>query len=93
MGLFFSSLSKNQIIAAVLTFAGMLVIFLLYFLQQQVDSVGPVWRAVFKRLTYHELWDAALRGRLMVRDMFLQASLAFFWLFLTVKVLEARRWS
>jgi ABC-2 type transport system permease protein len=92
MGLFISSLTTNQIIAATLTFMGMIVIMVMGFLQN-TDIVGPIWKVVFKHLSYPELWDNALRGHLQVREMILQGSFAFFWLFLTVKVLEARRWS
>ena len=91
MGLFFSSLCRNQIIAAVLTFVGMFALLLMGLLQS--FDTAPAVRAALKRLTYYDSWDAALKGRLMVRDMILQGSFAFFWLFLTTKVLEARRWS
>lgn len=92
MGLFFSSLSKNQIIAAVLTFMGMLLIMFLGSLQNG-DFVAPLWRVVFGHLSYRDLWTESLKGRLHVRDMVLQGSFSIFWLFLTMKVLEARRWS
>ena len=95
MGLFFSSLSKNQVIAAVLTFIGMVFIFLLGALGQfeRFEAVSPMWRAVFRNISYSNLWESSLMGRVQVRQMILQGSFAFFWLFLTVKVLEARRWS
>ncbi|MCE9534629.1 MAG: ABC transporter permease [Planctomycetes bacterium] len=92
MGLFFSSLSKNQIIGAVLTFIGMLVLLLIGRLQGS-KAVSALWQAVFRHLSYTDTWDAALLGQLHLREMILQGSFAFFWLFLTVKVLEARRWS
>ncbi len=92
MGLFFSSLSRNQVIGAVLTFIGMLVIFCFRFLSN-FEPIAPIWRGVFKHLSYSDLWDAALLGQIHVREIILQGSFAFFWLFLTVKVLEARRWS
>jgi len=93
MGLFFSSLSKNQIIAAVLTFIGMWVIFLGGRFFQGFEAVGPMWRSVFKHLSYSDVWDAALHGQVHLREIILQGSFTFFWLFLTMKVLEARRWS
>jgi ABC-2 type transport system permease protein len=92
MGLFFSSLTKSQMAAAVLTFVTMLGLLLVIVLQQ-LESMGPLWRAVLNHLSYYALWEDALNGRLMVREMLLQGSFTFFWLFLTVKVLEARRWS
>jgi ABC-2 type transport system permease protein len=93
MGLFFSALNRNQIVAAVLTFVAMLVVYAAGVLLVNNDSVAPIWRAAFRHISYAELWNESLRGRLHVRDMILQASFAFFWLYLTVKVLEARRWT
>ena len=95
MGLFFSSLTRNQIIAAVLTFMGMLLYLALYLLSSQELSeyVGSVWRGVFQHANFLQLWRESLGGRLPLRSLVLQGSLAVFWLFLTVKVLEARRWS
>jgi ABC-2 type transport system permease protein len=94
MGLFFSSLSKNQIVGAVLTFLGLLTLTILgASIVQRRESIGSLWKAVFQNLSYSELWLSSLKGRLQVRALILQGSFTFFWLFLTVKVLEARRWS
>ena len=46
-----------------------------------------------QHLSYWNLLNESLQGRIHVRDMILQGSFSIFWLFLTVKVLEARRWS
>ena len=92
MGLFFSSLSRNQVIGAVLTFIAMLVIFCFRFLSN-FEPIAPLWRGVFRHLSFSDLWEAALLGQIHVREIVLQGSFAFFWLYLTTKVLEARRWS
>jgi ABC-type transport system involved in multi-copper enzyme maturation permease subunit len=92
MGLFFSSLTKNQIVAAVLTFVGMLAMTCFYIFQQS-DLVGPLWKTVFDKLSYLRVWFTALGGQLPIHDLTLHASLAVFWLFLTVKSLEARKWN
>ena len=91
VGLFFSSLTKNQIVAAVLTFVAVLILTSLYWLSR--FDVGPTWKAAMQRLAYLNLWSESLGGRLQVKDMILQASAAAFGLFLTVRVLEARKWS
>jgi hypothetical protein len=39
-----------------------------------------------------QLWDDSLRGMLMPRHLLFQASVAILALFLTVKVLESRKW-
>jgi ABC-2 type transport system permease protein len=92
MGLFFSSLSKNQVIAAVLTFIGMLLLFFVGRLQN-FEGAAPLWRNVYKHISYGDLWNASLHGRMQVRELILQGSFAVFWLFLTIRVLESRRWT
>jgi hypothetical protein len=39
------------------------------------------------------MWIDATDGKLYLRDMIYQISATVFWLFMTVKVLEVRRWS
>lgn len=93
MGLFFSSLTRNQIVAAVLTFMGMLGMIGLTLLSVMSVQVGEFWQNLFARLAFLSMWSEAMAGRLPIRDVILQLSVTVFWLFLTVKVLEARRWS
>jgi ABC-2 type transport system permease protein len=90
MGVFFSTLTRNQIIAAVLTFFGMVVLLAFAVIG---DLTSPQWKPLFAHLTYLWLWFDALEGRLHLRDVLIQVSLAVFWCFLAIKVLEARRWS
>jgi ABC-type transport system involved in multi-copper enzyme maturation permease subunit len=91
MGLFFSSLSKNQIVSAVLTFAGMLGFTVFHFMIGQPNqSTGT--RTVLEHMSYLDLWRDAAQGRLLPRYLLFHASMAVLWLFLTVKVLESRKW-
>ena len=94
MGLFFSSLTRNQIIAAVLTGAGMLVLFMFTW-HEAVPSEYAGLRTVLgaiARASYWDLWRKSLSGQLLVRDLLIQVSMAVFWVFLTVKSLETRKW-
>jgi ABC-2 type transport system permease protein len=95
MGLFFSSLTKNQIIAAVLTFMAMLLMLALYW-NSYFARVGEGFiRELMNALaigSYWTTWETAAGGQLPVRDLVLHGSLAVFWLFLTVKSLETRKW-
>jgi ABC-type Na+ efflux pump permease subunit len=95
MGLFFSTLTKNQIIAAVLTFAGMLLFFIAFLIRREQVALGvpPFIQAALSRLSYVHMWIEAGAGRLPLRDVLLFSSLGVFWLFLSVKVLETRKWS
>lgn len=94
MGLFFSALTRNQIIAAVFTFVGMMFFLLCYIIRlQQSGSILPsILQMALGRLSFYHMWEESLAGRLPVRDALMFVSLGVFWLFLTVKVLEARKW-
>lgn len=91
IGMFFSSLNRNQIVAAVLTFGAMALLFSTFLLERFTSS--PTLQAVFKQLSFVDLWIQSLGGKLYLRDVVLQSSIAAFFLFLTVKVLEARKWT
>lgn len=93
LGLFFSSLTRNQIVAAVLTFAVML--FMLLTLMRQIfePAVGPEFLSVFRWFDYLGLWRQAINGQLPIPELVAQVSFGAFWLLLTIKVLEARKWS
>lgn len=92
MGLFFSSITSNQIIAASLTFVGMLF-YLLTFFFRDTKEIGRGLQLLITRFDFLKLWGDALSGTLPVTNAISYASLGVFWLFLTVKVLEARKWS
>lgn len=92
MGLFFSCLTKNQIVAAGLTFFGMLVYVALFFASQSARPESAQ-QAIFTHLNFLNLWFESIEGRVHVKDMVLQFSMTFFWFFLALKTLEARRWA
>jgi ABC-2 type transport system permease protein len=91
MGIFCSSVTQNQIAAALLAFVGMVVLTLFYFLEHVVPF-GASMRAVIGHMSYVDLWQIAVEGKLTSWDLLFHLSAAFFWLFLAVKVLESRKW-
>ncbi|MCE9560898.1 MAG: ABC transporter permease [Planctomycetes bacterium] len=95
MGLFFSTLTRNQIVAAVMTAVGMMLLLLTYLIRVDQMTLGmpQVWRSAIGRFSFLHMWEESLAGRLPLRDTMLFASLGLFWLFLSVKVLEIRKWS
>ncbi len=95
MGLFFSTITKNQIVAAVLTFVGMLMFFLCFILRREGNSLGvpEFLQTTLGRFSYIHMWHESLRGLLPLRDTILFASLSVFFVFLSVKILEARKWN
>jgi ABC-type transport system involved in multi-copper enzyme maturation permease subunit len=95
MGLFFSSITRNQIISAVLTFSGMLGLFFIYFGVFMLRNRMPTspWIPVLNHMSFVDLWFNSLDGKLQPQYLIFHLSATVFWLFLTVKVLEARKWS
>jgi ABC-type transport system involved in multi-copper enzyme maturation permease subunit len=91
MGIFCSSLTSNQIAAALLTFVGM-VWLTLQFWVHRIVPFGPTMKAVVIHMSYVDLWRVAVEGKLTSWDLLFHVSMAFFWLFLAVKVLESRKW-
>jgi ABC-type transport system involved in multi-copper enzyme maturation permease subunit len=92
MGMFFSSITRNQIIAAILGIIGMIVLFSIFIVIRSLPP-GSDWSAVLTHMSFVHLWINTLEGKLAPRDLLFHLSAAIFWLFLTVKVLEARKWA
>lgn len=92
VGLFFSSLTRNQIVAAVMTFVVMLMLMVVRW-NEFLPGLGSAVKAGLSRLSYWMLWNQSLRGQLPLRDVLIQASIAVVFVYLTAKVLEARKWS
>ena len=89
IGIFFSSLTENQIVAAVLTF-GTLLLFLI--LNWAAYSAGGVWKNVLNYLSFFQHFDGMTQGMFDTQDLVYYASFAFFGLFLTHSVIQSRRW-
>ncbi len=94
MGLFFSSLTKNQIIAAVMTVVGMMLFLAAFFIiaRQGNSQAGSALVPILNHVSYIDLWINSLQGEITPKYYLYQLSATIFWTFLTVKVLESRRW-
>ncbi len=90
LGLFCSSLTSNQIVAAVLTFAGVLLATGFYWLGNMFPTVGL--RDLFKYMSFIELWMETSKGFLPIRFFVFHATVAIFFLFLTMLSLGSRKW-
>lgn len=95
MGVFFSSLTNSQIASGVLTFGGMLSLTLIFLITGLLNRqmAGSAWVTVLKHMSYIDVWIDTLDGKLVPRQLLFFASMAVIWLFLSVKVLEARKWA
>lgn len=92
MGLFCSSMTSNQIIAAVFTFVGMMAHLVIYFAQGMQWFAGNAVGEMMSYVNFVDLWIESLRGTIAPRLLVFHVSVAVFFLFATVKVLEARKW-
>lgn len=92
IGLFFSALTRNQIVAAIATFATLFLMVLLSSLAF-ADAAGrrSEWAGALRYVALLQQVHDFGSGRLDVRDLAMHLSVAAFLLFLTVKVLELRR--
>ncbi len=92
LGCFASAITKSQIIAAIVSSAIGITLFLLSFVAQRV-AVTNSW--VNEALNYVSLTEQMAdfaRGMIDTRWIVFHLSLTIFFLFLTLRVVESRRW-
>jgi len=89
LGVFWSSLTENQIISAVLTFGTLL---LFWVLSWAGYSARGLWQDVLNYLSFFEHFDDMTKGILDTSHLVYYLSFAFFGLFLTHSVIQFRRW-
>jgi ABC-type transport system involved in multi-copper enzyme maturation permease subunit len=92
MGVFFSSVTRNQLVAAVFTFVGMFVLLFFFFAQRFLPTSYAWVRTVMQHVSFVDLWFNVMQGRMASRDLLIYLSATVFWLFLTIKVLQVRKW-
>lgn len=89
LGLFTSSLTENQIIAAVLSFGA----FLLFWIIGWANTfAGPTLGPVLEHLSVVVHLDSFVKGLIDSRDLVFFLIFIFFWLFLTLRFLNTRFW-
>ena len=89
VGIFASSLTENQIVAAITTFGTLL---LLWVVGWSAEYVGGPWGRVLSHLSILEHFDTFARGVLDTKDVIFYVDVTIVALFLTLRSLEARRW-
>ncbi len=92
VGCFASALTRSQVVAAMLAFVLSLSLFILGYVADQTAS-GATWQALVLRhfALFDQMHDFA-RGIVDTRAVVLYVSLTFFFLFLTLRAVESRRW-
>ena len=89
VGLFISSVTKNQIVAGFLTFA---VFLMLWVINWMADQSGPVMGAVLKYLSITDHFDDFARGIIDTKHVIYYLTFITFGLFLTAKSVDMERW-
>lgn len=96
MGVFFSAITDNQVIAAVLSYAGVLGLFVPQLAHWQISWAGRgtgEWLAkLVQQIAILEQYQSFLQGQLYLQHLLYHVSIAVLFLFLTVRVLESRKW-
>ena len=89
IGLIMSSLTQNQIVAWMLSFGILLILWLLQILSQ-VGTGGAA--VVVQYLAFSPHFDGFTSGTIQLKDLVYYLSLTLIALFLTVRSIETRRW-
>ncbi|MGB9735262.1 MAG: ABC transporter permease subunit [bacterium] len=90
IGMFASSITENQIVAAVITF-GILLLF--WAIGWVSHGTSPALSSVLNYISLIDMhFQDLLKGLIDTRDIVYYISFVFFFLFLTHRVLESERW-
>ena len=89
MGLFFSSLNENQIVAGILTFGFALFFLIIGWIKPFVSATTA---EVVRQLSILEHFDSFSKGIIDTNDIVYYVNFSMFFLFLCSRVLESNRW-
>jgi ABC-2 type transport system permease protein len=92
LGCFASALTRSQVVAAMISLAAGVVLFILAYLTQVVPAVEQWQTHVLLYFNLFKQIDDFTRGVVDTRTVVFYISLTFFFLFLTLRVVESRRW-
>ena len=89
LGIFISSLTENQIVAAVISF-GLLLLF--WVIGWSSSVVGPPFGSIFEYISLVSHLMNFAKGIIDTADLAYYLCFIFFFLFLTLRSLESKRW-
>lgn len=92
LGIFASSLTRSQVTAAMISFAGGLTLFMVSFVQTDGGADPGATGAVIRAINLRQHMDAFAAGIVDTRAVLMLLSLTALFLFLTLRVVESRRW-
>jgi len=92
IGCFGSSLTRSQIVAAMISFAGGISLFVLSFLADRLELRASWLAQAFSYVALVSHMQDFARGVVDARPVVFCVTLTLFFLFLTLRVVESRRW-
>jgi ABC-2 type transport system permease protein len=90
VGVFASSLTENQVIAVVISFVSLLIMWLMDYISSFAGGIASKILSWFSLLSRYEGFNKGILG---LGPIFYYLSFITVFLFLTVRVIERRRWS
>jgi ABC-2 type transport system permease protein len=97
VGVFFSALSRNQLVPMLFTFAVILVFFMLFMIERilmnegKVDPSGPTMEFL-RHMSFINHMRYFSTGQVPFKYVLFHLTFGLFWIFLTIRVLESRKW-
>lgn len=92
IGCFASALTKNQVVAGMITLVAGIALLMLNWLAQSISPSGQWQSQVLSFFNLSQQMIDFTRGILDTRVIVFYLSVTFFFLFLTLRVIESRRW-
>ncbi len=89
MGTFASTLTRNQIVSAIITFGVLLV---LWFIGEAKSSVGPAIGSIVEYVCVSKHFEGLSKGLVDSRDILFYLVFSAFFLFLTLRQISSFRW-
>jgi ABC-2 type transport system permease protein len=92
LGIFASSLTRSQVTAAMISFAGGLTLFMVSFANVGGSDEAGAVASILAAINLRQHMDSFAAGIVDTRAVLLLLSLTALFLFLTLRVVESRRW-
>ena len=93
VGMFISSLTENQVVAAIAGFVVMLLLYLVDSLASIISGLVPVAANILYGISFQQRYNTFAYGIFDFVSIFFFLSFAAVFIYLTVRVFEKRRWS
>jgi ABC-2 type transport system permease protein len=89
LGILISSLTENQIIAAVISFGTLLMFWVIGF---SAENVGSTFGSILQHISILEHFQNFSKGLIDTKDLIYYINFIIFFLFLTLRSLESNKW-